>query len=983
MDPATRAHRLRPGFALISVLAMVSLAALTATAFLAAARLEGQATRPISDTLRLQMALSAGRECAYQVLDQVAEPGYGWNFVTTYWRGAGTNGAWQGAGTNPATNDLGYLLMGSANSRNNLRWTYYCGFSTAQFTNFDTNIIGNFVRVTNLVCQASFTNDVAAFMRLATSANWPTNETSTNSNGTCITMLGNQTSPPVGWVYIRQDIRTNPSSTNTASLPVARFAYYIQDLGGLIDAERMGGTANRPTGTNPEEISLANLVVGDIRAPTRIAGPSDLTSYTNKRPQYITPGMMMSNNGGILTNTNDLRYFANRLRYPYWNDTNNWDRIPVVPIRSSRPFYPTNAGWLKVALNTNNRSVRSLTNLAELILTNFPDFTNRAGGMLGTNYVYALAANILNYTDNSQRTFRPPLSFPIPGDTNGMVAIGSGNYPIPTILFDRITGAAGAIQLSSYWQFWNCCNLTSPPVSFAFVYDFADTLNSASNRITPNPITNVIAIPALPPGAAFVTNPINQTFAGLAGTSTWIDGTTSGQNTTNNKLRIYKTNDTSAGALVPSNIIFQMLTGFERKAKNVQGTPGWSGGMPGLRYDNVAGINTSFKVPPSGDPRMVNYFTNNRGTGYLSACDYDQNVEWQLGFAQTRKDAFNGNPYSGFPGNWVDGANSTNNGGTGTPYRDTTPPQLGVFSNVGSVDTFPSLPRLSTNSFFTNICELGNVFDPVQWVSTTITAPSQWVDCDISPGTTWSGNSMYGGGQTLRIGRPEHSRFAFTNIGGNSPVPSLGTSAAGLLDLLTLTNTADWSGKININTAPPAVLASLAGGIVLQQTAGARGNVWNTNFVNQFTNGVIRFRTTYPFVTPSQLAFISANYGATNSTGNPLWTNATIWSNNAVFGTNIFLTPTNGGSSLSDAGREELFSKIYNLTTVQSFNFRVYVVAQLLNTNGTPRGAMSRKYYQIYLRNNSPESNNVPNRRHPYDGYTPSVSRVPTYEAFY
>ena len=961
-------------FALISVLALVSLAALTATAFLAAARLEGQATRSIGDSLRLQLALTSGRECAMQILDSVAEPNVGWNFVTTYWRG--TNAT-------DLTNELGYLLVGNADSAagNNLRWVYLCGFSPATWTNMDNTIVEPFVTISNNNCQGSFSNDVATFMRSAISSNWPANlsESATNRLGTVIQMLGNQTSPPVGWVYIRQDMRTNPSSTNTINVPVARFAFYIQDLGGLIDAERMGGSNARPSGTNPEEISLANLIVGDVSAPTRIAGPgsNNLASYTNKRPQYLTPGMMMSENGGILTNTNDLRYFASRIRQVTWSGS-NWDRIPAVPLLTTKKaVYSSNAGWLKIVLNTNTNRAAIMTNIAQAILTNYPEYANRAGGMNGTNYAWALAANIVGYVSNSETAYRPPETYVVPNDPANTTVVGYRNYPLPTILFDRISAGGANISLNSYWQFWNCCNLTSPAVTYAFVYDFADTLNSPTARITPTPIISTVTIPVLPPGASYVVNAINQSFpiGGPAGSTVWIDGTAAGNITTNNRLTIYRTNKTSAADLVPSNVIFQMRTGFERKAKNIAGgTPSWSGGMPGLRYDNVAGTKTSFKVPPSGDPRMVNYFTNNSTTGYLSACDYNLNVEWQLGYAQTK----NPDPwtYSGTPANSPDGPNTTNILATGKTFSDSTFPEVGTFSS-STPNVKSALPKLSTNSFFTNICELGNVFDPMQWVSTTINTPRGWVNCNITTNTTWSANSMYGGGQTLRIGRAEHQRFAFTNLGGDYSVPNMAMSAAGLLDLLTLTNTYDYSGKININTAPPPVLAALAGGVLLGKDANMKGIYANSTMVSEFTNGVMRFRSVYPFLTPSQLAFISANYGTKG------WTNENVWPVNAVFSTNRFAkTDSNGQLSLNDEGVEEWFSKIYNLATVQSFNYRIYVVAQLLNTNGTPKGTVMRKYYQVYLCNNSPGAAQS-GPRYPGDLLKPSVSRKVTYEAFY
>jgi hypothetical protein len=284
--------------------------------------------------------------------------------------------------------------------------------------------------------------------------------------------------------------------------------------------------------------------------------------------------------------------------------------------------------------------------------------------------------------------------------------------------------------------------------------------------------------------------------------------------------------------------------------------------------------------------------------------------------------------------------------------------------------------KLSTNAngLFTNICELGNIFDPMQWAgaSTIIGTPPNWVDDDIAAGTLWAANSMYGGGQTLRIGRAEHSRFAFTNLGGNAPVPSLGTSAAGLLDLFSVTNTYNWAGRININTAPPPVLAALAGGITLAKDTNMTGTPVNTTMINAFTNGVMKFRNLYPFITPSQLAFISTNYGTTN------WTNTAKWSPYAVFSPK---TGLQGVTNCNDEGREEWFSKIYNLTCVQSFNYRIYVVAQLTDTNGNPKGAMMRKYYQLHLRYNQPTPSILyPNDR---DKDAPSVSPVVTYEAFY
>ena len=89
MKPSTSSFSFRcpfgsPSFALISVLALVSLAALTATAFLASARLERTATRPLGEKVRLEMALNIGFNCAKEIINN--SMGSSYDTVTTYWR---------------------------------------------------------------------------------------------------------------------------------------------------------------------------------------------------------------------------------------------------------------------------------------------------------------------------------------------------------------------------------------------------------------------------------------------------------------------------------------------------------------------------------------------------------------------------------------------------------------------------------------------------------------------------------------------------------------------------------------------------------------------------------------------------------------------------------------------------------------------------------------------------------------------------------
>jgi hypothetical protein len=160
-----------------------------------------------------------------------------------------------------------------------------------------------------------------------------------------------------------------------------------------------------------------------------------------------------------------------------------------------------------------------------------------------------------------------------------------------------------------------------------------------------------------------------------------------------------------------------------------------------------------------------------------------------------------------------------------------------------------------------------------------------------------------------------------------------------------------------------------------------------------FAQGVMRFRSKYPFLTPSHLSFIGT---ATN------WPNTTDWPSNAVFGnTNTIALSTAPGNTLgstakisltewNDQAAEEWFSKIFALSSYQSHNFRIYVVAQLVATNSSGTnaiGPLARKYYQIYARN----TNNSGIAVTPYTRYqnntiytwTPAINTIDIYKSAY
>ena len=161
----------------------------------------------------------------------------------------------------------------------------------------------------------------------------------------------------------------------------------------------------------------------------------------------------------------------------------------------------------------------------------------------------------------------------------------------------------------------------------------------------------------------------------------------------------------------------------------------------------------------------------------------------------------------------------------------------------------------STNGSFSNICVLGRIFDPIQWVwavqgsTTTVNGLKR---ISIPPNAT--PDSMYGGGNTLRIGKFEHAKFAFTNQSGQL-VPNMQQSAAALLDIFCVQDKFIEGEKININTAPPAVLRALAAGVVVGNTnlpTVPRPLMTNSaNFVNAFVRGLQIFAPATRFIRPA------------------------------------------------------------------------------------------------------------------------------------
>lgn len=242
--------------------------------------------------------------------------------------------------------------------------------------------------------------------------------------------------------------------------------------------------------------------------------------------------------------------------------------------------------------------------------------------------------------------------------------------------------------------------------------------------------------------------------------------------------------------------------------------------------------------------------------------------------------------------------------------------------------------RLSNAGRYFSATELGNIYDPIFWdpnggsaTNNPLNGRQAWTLFD-DIGTAATPNAFFSGGHTLRIGRPEHTRFRWNRTLGAQTNRRL--SATTLLDLFhcgisTVGITSDdteegkanrrdltgplveISGHVNVNTASRETLSTLMAG-------GVKSDPWMTNpaaagqAANSIADAIIRGR---PYLSTAEVA-----EKARALNGAP------------VFGDAAQVLAFGGGNEYNDTAAEEVFARLYNSTTVRSRHFRVFVTGQ-------------------------------------------------------
>jgi hypothetical protein len=299
------------------------------------------------------------------------------------------------------------------------------------------------------------------------------------------------------------------------------------------------------------------------------------------------------------------------------------------------------------------------------------------------------------------------------------------------------------------------------------------------------------------------------------------------------------------------------------------------------------------------------------------------------------------------------------------------------------------------------VTELGNVFDPMMWDPNggdEFDTPKQVDFANIKVGTGVKASDKFCGGNTLRIGRPEHTRFRpdYNLVPATGAPVNRGRCATALLDLFHVGNprSADplkrmgdlvrIDGQVNLNTATFDTLRALVAGRLvtdprLKLDSAAADPTLTSPVVLQppmsrpfvqmtETDGgvgdlvaelIIRNR---PYLSPAELPeklrlptsaeLAQRPYqrvrqvdvqqkGLVYTEGQP------------ILGASKRANETSVEPEWNDAAAEEAFARIFNNATVRSRHFRVVVTGQAVvktRSETTKVLATRSRVYHVFVR---------------------------------
>ena len=324
--------------------------------------------------------------------------------------------------------------------------------------------------------------------------------------------------PSVKWVEMRDP--QDPATPPAHNLAYTRYAYWVEDLDGYLDASQVGGQT-RTNGTSPGEIAMFTIFdpadqtdPGTTAAKTLIDNrPLLLTVPTVQQIAATNPDVAGPNLAvrlGVDNNPGEQNLVP--LGYGYGrNDTTQlgegYAKMPINPVSQFRP-QGNQIGQFASIVNT------AMPNFQDRTLAGQPGGHGHSGQT--RNYFNNLTANLFNYAF----PLDAPVEFGPPGNPDGPPSYrGIGAYPFVVSVYDLNNWVYNvqigttwqvAIETTSYVQIWNPHNFPTDGLAGALMvhYQNSDKVNVNGTLQTLSSPPDATIIFTATPDPNWRTNPV-------------------------------------------------------------------------------------------------------------------------------------------------------------------------------------------------------------------------------------------------------------------------------------------------------------------------------------------------------------------------------------------------------------------------------------------------------------------------------------------
>ena len=305
--------------------------------------------------------------------------------------------------------------------------------------------------------------------------------------------------PSVKWVEMRDPQDTAPAPAH--NLPYTRYAYWVEDLDGYLDASQVGGQTQRTTGTDPHEIAMFTVFdPADQRDPGNTAAS---TLINNRSLLFTVPTVQQ-----IANTSPDVAGPNLAVRLGVDNNPGEQNLVPLGYGYSRNDTTHVGEGYPKMAINPVSQfrpQGNQIGQFATIVSTAMPNFQGRTlaaqpggHGHSGQtlNYFNNLTANLFNYA----YPLDAPVEFGPPGNPDGPPSYrGIGAYPFVTSLYDLNnwvqtvqigTTYNVVIETNTYVQLWNPHNYPTDGLAGSLMVHYQN-----SDKINVNGTTQTLSSP--------------------------------------------------------------------------------------------------------------------------------------------------------------------------------------------------------------------------------------------------------------------------------------------------------------------------------------------------------------------------------------------------------------------------------------------------------------------------------------------------------